>query len=73
MRASIFQSIENLFYLKRRFYHFQLKNGIFIGEHMKNYMNLLPDLANVDEVIKNENQTLILLVLFRIKSMSPSF
>jgi len=26
-------------------YRFQLKNGIFIGEHMTNYTKLLADLA----------------------------
>jgi len=48
-------------HLKRRLYRFQLKKGISIGEHINIYMNLLTDLANVDEVIKNEDKALILL------------
>jgi len=35
-----------------RLYHFQLKNVICIGEQNNNYMELLADLANVDEVIR---------------------
>ena len=46
---------------KKRLYHFQLKNKIFIGEHMNNYTKLLADLANVDEMVKDKNKALILL------------
>jgi len=45
-------------HLKRRLYRLQLKE-IFIGDHMNNYTNLLPDLANVDEVIKDQDKALI--------------
>jgi len=38
-----------------------LKKGIFIGEHMTNYTKLLVGLANVEEVIMNEDKALILL------------
>jgi len=38
-----------------------IEKGIFIGEHMNNYTKLLIDLADVDEVIKDEDKTLILL------------
>ena len=48
-------------HLKRRFYHFQLKKEISIGEHINNYTKFLVDLANVDEVIKDEDDALILL------------
>jgi len=44
-----------------RFYRFQLKNEIFIDEHMNNYTKVLADLANLDEVIKDEDNALILL------------
>ena len=33
-----------------------------IGEHMNNYMKLLAVLANVDEVIKDEDRALVLLI-----------
>jgi len=55
------KNIENRLHLKRRFYLFQLKKGIFIGEHMNNYTKLPTDLANMNEVIKDENKALILL------------
>ena len=32
-----------------------------LGEHMKNYVMFLADLANMDEVIKDEDKALILL------------
>jgi len=48
-------------HFKRRFYCFQLKKGISIGEHMNNYTKLLADLANVKEMIKDENKVFILL------------
>ena len=57
----LMKSIENRLHLKRRFYRFQLKKEIFIGEHMNNYMKLLVDLANVNEMIKDEENALILL------------
>jgi len=55
------KSIDNSLYLKRRFYHFQLKKGISIGECMNNYTKLLTDLANVNVVIEKEDKTLVLL------------
>jgi len=50
------KNIEDRLYLKRRLYRFQLKNEIFISEHMNNYKKLLTNLANVDEVIKDEDK-----------------
>ena len=47
-------------HLNMRFYRFQLKKGIFIGEHMNNYTKLLADLANVVEMIDDEDKTIIL-------------
>ena len=41
---------------------FQLKKETSIIEHMNNYTKFLADLANVDEVIKNEDKALILLI-----------
>jgi len=55
------KSIENHLHLKRRFYLFQLNKEIFIGEHMNNYTKLHADLANMDDVIKDEDNTFILL------------
>jgi len=55
------KSVKNCLHLKRRLYRFQLKKKISIGEHMNNYTNFLVDLAYVDEMIKNEDKTLILL------------
>jgi len=57
----LMKSIKNQLHLKRRFYCFQLKKEISIGEHMNNYMKLLADLAKVDEVIKDKDKSLILL------------
>ena len=54
-------SIENRLYLKMNLYRFQLKNEISIGEHMNNYTKFLADLANMDEVIKEDDKMLILL------------
>jgi len=52
------KSIENLLHLKMRLYRFQLKKKISIGDHINNYTKLLTDLANVDEVIKDEDKAL---------------
>jgi len=51
----------DLLHLKIRFYRFQLKKGISIGEHMNDYTKLLADLANMDVVIEEEDKVLILL------------
>jgi len=55
------KSVENHLHLKRRLYRFQLKKRIHIVVHMNNYTKLLGDLANIDEMIKDENKVLILL------------
>jgi len=55
------KSIENRLHLKKRLYRFELKRGIFIGEHMNNYTKLLTDVVNVDAVIEEENKVLIML------------
>ena len=55
------KSIENRLHLKKRLYRFELKRGIFIGEHMNNYTQFLTDLVNVDAVIEEENKVLIML------------
>jgi len=57
----LIKSIENRLHIKRRLYRFQLKKGISISEHMKNYTKLLANLANVDVVIGEEDKALILL------------
>ena len=48
-------------HLKKRLHRYQLKKGISIGDYMNNYMKLLADLANVDNVIKDEDKALIFL------------
>jgi len=55
------KSVENRLYLKRRLYHFQLKRGVSISDHINTYTKLLADLANMDVVIEEEEKTLILL------------
>ena len=55
------KSIESWLLLKRRLYHFRLKKGLSIAEHMNNYTKLLIDLVNMDMDIKEEDKTLILL------------
>ena len=55
------ESIKNYLHLKRRLYRLQLNKGISIGEHMNNYTQLLTNLTNVDEVIKDEDKALIIL------------
>ena len=46
-------------YLKRRLYHFQLKKGLSIDDHMNNYTKIHADLVNVNIVIKKEDKALI--------------
>ena len=53
------EDVENHLHLKMRFYHFQLKRGTSISEHI--YTKFLADLANLDVVIDDEDKTLILL------------
>ena len=48
-------------HLKRRLYLFQLKGGISISDHIKNYMKLLANFTNLDVVIEDEDKALILL------------
>lgn len=55
------KSIENRFHLMWRLYRFQLKRGVSIRDHMNNFTELLADLANVDEKIKDIDKMLILL------------
>jgi len=55
------KSIESRLQLKRRLYHFQMKRGISIDEHMNSYTKLLTDLVNVDVKIDEENKRVILL------------
>ena len=45
------KSVENSMHLKRRLYHFQLKRGVSISDHINTYTKLLADLTNVDVVI----------------------
>ena len=66
------KSIENLLYLKRRFYRFQLKKIISIGDYMNNYTKIFADLTNVDEVIKDDDNAFILLSSLPVKSMGTS-
>jgi len=47
--------------LKRRLYHFQLKRGVSINEHINTYTKLLANLANVNVVIEEEDKAFILL------------
>ena len=47
--------------MKRRLYHFQLKRGLSIDEHMNNYTKLLTDLVNGDVKIEEEDKAEILL------------
>ena len=44
-----------------RLYRFQLKRGLFIDEHMNNYMKLLTDQVNVDVAIEEKDKAVILL------------
>ena len=55
------KSIESRQHLKRMLYHFQLKKGLSIAEHMSNYTKLLTNLTNVDMDIEEEDKALILL------------
>jgi len=55
------KSIESRLQLKMWLYHFQLKRGLSIDEHMNNNTKLLKDLVNVDVAIEEEDKVLILL------------
>jgi len=54
------KSIESRLQLKRRLYHFQMKRGISIDEHMNSYTKLLTDLVNVDVKTDEEDKAMIL-------------
>ena len=53
--------VESRLQLKRRLYHFQMKRGISINEHMNSYTKFLTDLVNVNVKIDEEDKTLIIL------------
>ena len=53
--------VENHLHLNSRFYHFQLKRGTSISEHINIYTKLFANLANLDVVIDDEEKVLILL------------
>ena len=55
------KSIESLLQFKRRLYRFQMKRGLSIDEHMKNYTKLLTDLPNMGVKIDEEDKAVILL------------
>jgi len=55
------KSVENRLHLKRRLYHFQLKRGTFISDHINIYTKFLADLTNLNVVIVDEDKALILL------------
>ena len=57
----LMKSVENHLHLKMRLYHFLSKKGVFISDRINNYMKLLAELANVDEVIGDENKVVLLL------------
>jgi len=50
-----------VFVIEEKAFHFQLKRGLSIDEHMNNYTKFLTDLINVDVKIKEEDKVLILL------------
>ena len=45
-------------------YHFQMKRGISVDEHMNSYTKLLTDLVDVDVKIDEEDKTVILINSF---------
>ena len=55
------KNVENCLDLKRRLYHFQLKRGISIIDHINVYTKLLVDLTNVNVAIEDKDKALILL------------
>jgi len=55
------KSVESRLQLKSKLYHFQMKKGYSIDEHMNNYTRLLTDLINVDVEIDEEEKAIILL------------
>ena len=55
------KSIKSRLLLKRRLYHFQLKKGLSIAEHMNDHTKLLTDFVNVDVDIEEDDKVLILL------------
>jgi len=55
------KSVENCLHLIRSLYRFQLKKEVSISLQINNYTKLLVDLANVDEVIGEEDKDVILL------------
>jgi len=57
--------------LKRRLYHFQMKRGLSIDEHMNNYTKLLTDLVNMDVKINEEDKAIIFLKSLPDKEYEP--
>lgn len=55
------KSVESKLHLKSRLYRFQLKGGTSLSYHIITYAKFLAELANVDEKIKDEDTTLVLL------------
>ena len=55
------KSIESCLQLKKRLYHFQIKRGLSIDEHMNNYTKLVIDLVNMDVKIEEEDKMVNLL------------
>jgi len=60
-KKHIMKNIESRLRLKRRLYHFQLKRGLSIDEHINNYIKLLTNLVNANMTIEKEDKALILL------------
>ena len=55
------KSVESRLQLKSKLYHFQMKRGCSINEHMNSYTKHFTDLVNVDVEIEEEGKAVILL------------
>ena len=60
-RKYLKKNIENCLHLKARLYHFQLKRGVSMSDHINTYTKLLAVLSNLDVVVDDEDKFLILL------------
>jgi len=65
------KSIKLRLHLKRRLYHFKLKKGLSIADHMNDYIKFFTDLINVDMEIEEE-EALILLNSLPDEEYGPS-
>ncbi|GJY89897.1 hypothetical protein Tco_0505093 [Tanacetum coccineum] len=57
------KSLANRLYLKKKLYTYCMSPGTKLGDHLDEFNKLIPNLANIDIEIEDEDQALMLLTL----------